>query len=538
MSTFAALSLGGCVTAPIDKAGSVIKAESSTSERILRQNKSITPSPVTSTVVDGYFLGNASFEMTQEDRLPDSFRDRYVVTDPNQVSLQELVSNFGREFGVRTVVTADAIKHIQSLENGTQEEQGQGLRQNTSFGVNNINSFSVIDPAGEGLIGSMVRFSVEFDGTGAEFLDYLTTKTNLFWKWDDNKLVLFRTDTRTFKVDYLGGTNVFNANVASTFQTLQGGAEEGSVGQNLSNNSQNTNMNYAPENVWVSLGSEIESLKSDEGRYAIAEEAGIVTVTDTPENLDLIENYIDDLNDSIGQQIAIRAEIYDIVLDDNADFGTNWKASYDRPNSILGSFATAFGDAASSTFGFALTDPTSRFNDTQLFINSLNEVADVSYRTSATVHTTNGMAAPIQMLDTTGYLASVTRDITGNTGISSTSVEQGTARSGFSLSFLPRITSKGQINMAFAGDLTQLNRLNETSVEGVTVQMPESQNKNFLQRVVVDSGQSIMVAGFERTENRKSVNSLGGESTYLLGGRKSGGNKRVMTVIVLTPYLK
>lgn len=538
LSTIAALTLGGCATAPVNKAGKDIEAEASTSERILRQSKSVTASPVTSTVVDGYFLGNASFQMTQEDKLPDSFQDRYVVTDPNQVSLQELVSNFGRQFGVRTVVTADAIKHIQSLENGSQGGQGQAVRQQAPMGVNNINSFSVIDPAGEGLVGSMVKFSVEFDGTGAEFLDYLTTKTNLFWKWDSNKLVLFRTDTRTFKVDYLGGVNAFNANVTSTFQTVQAGNEEGTVGQNLSNNSQSTNMTYAPENVWESLGSEIESLKSEEGRYAIAEEAGIVTVTDTPENLDLIENYIDDLNDSIGQQIAIRAEIYDIVLDENADFGTNWQASYNRPNSALGSFATAFGDAVSSTFGFALTNPSSRFNDTQLFINSLNEVAEVSYRTSATVHTTNGMAAPIQMLDTTGYLANVTRDITGNAGIASTSVEQGTARSGFSLSFLPRITSKGQINMAFAGDLTQLNRLNETSFEGITVQMPESQNKNFLQRVVVDSGQSIMVAGFERTESRKSVDSLAGESTYLLGGRKSGGNKRVMTVIVLTPYLK
>lgn len=541
ISTIAAFALGGCVTAPVNEANKGIKAETNTVERTLRQSKSLTASPVTSSVVDGYYLGSTSFKMTQEDKLPDSFLDRYVVTDPNQISLQELVSDFGRKFGVRTVVTADAITYIQSLEGGGQDGQGQqGLSQtrNAAMGVNNINSFSVVDPAGEGLVGSMVKFSVDFDGTGADFLDYLTSKTNLFWKWESNKLVFFRTDTRTFKVDYLGGVNAFNANVSSTFQSAQGGSEEGSVGSNTSNNNQSTNMSYTPENVWTSLGSEIESLKSEEGRYAIAEQAGIVTVTDTPENLDLVESYIKELNDSIGQQIAIRAEIYDIVLDENADFGTNWQAQYSRPDSIIGNFATAFGDAAASTFGFALQDPTSRFNDTQLFINSLNEVADVSYRTSATVHTTNGMAAPIQMLDTTGYLASVTRDVSGNSGIASTSVEQGTARSGFSLSFLPRITSKGQINMAFAGDLTQLRRLNESTFEGTTIQLPESQNKNFLQRVIVNSGQSIMVAGFERTENRKSVDSLAGESTYMFGGRKSGGTKRVMTVIVLTPYLK
>jgi len=540
ISTIATLTLAGCVTAPVTEANKGIKAETSNVERTLRQGKSLTATAVTSSVVDSYYLGSASFKMTQVDKLPDSFKDRYVVTDPNQISLQELVSDFGREFGVRTVVSADAIKYIQELESGGSEDSGQqGVSQNrnTAMGVNNINSFSIVDPAGQGLVGSMVKFSVDFDGTGADFLDYLTSKTNLFWKWESNKLVFFRTDTRTFKIDYLGGTNVFNANVSSTFQS-QGGGGEGEVGQSLSNNNQSTNMSYSPENVWTSLGAEIESLKSEEGRYAIAEEAGIITVTDTPENLDLVENYIKELNDSIGQQIAIRAEIYDIVLDANADFGTNWQGQYSGSKSVLGNFATAFGDAAASTFGFALQDPTSGFNDSKLFINSLNEVADVSYRTSATVHTTNGMAAPIQMLDTTGYLASVTREISGSSGLSSTSVEQGTARSGFSLSFLPRVTSKGQINMAFAGDLTQLRRLNESTFEGTTIQLPESQNKNFLQRVIVNSGQSIMVAGFERTENRKTVDSLAGESTYMFGGRKSGGTKRVMTVIVLTPYIK
>jgi hypothetical protein len=47
-----------------------------------------------------------------------------------------------------------------------------------------------------------------------------------------------------------------------------------------------------------------------------------------------------------------------------------------------------------------------------------------------------------------------------------------------------------------------------------------------------------MVAGFERTESTHAVDSLAGESTYLLGGRKSGGTKKVITVIVLTPYVK
>lgn len=532
ISAFITLALGGCATAPVNKAGDNIELDVEDSAQKLRQAEEFTSDRSNTEVVDGYYLGSKSFKLAAEDKLPDTFKERYTYTDPNQISLQELISNFGRKFGVKTLVTADAMEFISNLEEGGEEER---VSQQTG---NNINSFEVIDPAGRGLIGSNVKFSIEFSGTGVEFLDYITAKTNLFWKWEDNHLTFFRTDTRSFKIDYLGGINSFTANVNSSFSATSGGTEEGAVGQNANSNSHNTIMSYTPENVWDSLQGEVESLMSAEGKFAIAEEAGLITVVDTPKNLDNIETYISDLNKTISQQIAIRAEIYDIVVDENAEFGTDWSAAYGKTGKYSFDVATAFTDAAASTFGFAFTDEGSRFSGSQAFVNAMNQVADVSYRTSATVHTTNGMAAPIQMLDTTGYLSEITRDFSETGGRSSTSVEQGTAKSGFSLSFLPRVTSQGKVNLMFAGDLTQLQGFNEVNYEDVIIQMPESQNKNFLQRVIVNSGQSIMVAGFERTENRRSVDSLGGESTYLLGGKKAGGTKKVMTVIILTPYVK
>tara|TARA_B100000749_G_C18442536_1_gene472861 strand:+ start:1104 stop:2723 length:1620 start_codon:yes stop_codon:yes gene_type:complete len=530
--TIIAATISGCATLPIHEASDNIEKDSEVAGQKLRQARDFTPGKVNTTVHDGYYLSSKSFRMDAEDKLPDNFSQRYVVNDPNQLSLQEIISNFGRNFGVKTLVSADAIDYIKSLESDNQEETSS--RNNS----NNINSFEVIDPAGKGLVGSNVKFSIDFSGTGLDFLDFITAKTNLFWKWDDNKLTFFRTDTKTFKIDYLGGTNSFSANVSSSFQSQSGGQEEGSAGQSMNNNTHDTNMSYAPQNVWDSLTQELESLKSAEGKFAIAQEAGVVTVVDTPRNLRQIETYITELNKVISQQVAIRAEIYDVVIDNSAEFSTDWSAIYDKAGKYSMSMSTAFTDATNSLIGIGFSDEGSRFGGTQAFINSLNQVADVSQKTSATVHTTNGMAAPIQMLDTTGYLASVERQVSESGGNSSTSVEQGTAKSGFSLSFLPRVTSTGKINMMFAGDLTQLKGFNESTFDGTTIQMPDSQNKNFLQRVIVESGQTIMVAGFERTESAKSVDSLAGEYTYLLGGKKSGGTKKVMTVIMLTPYVK
>ena len=89
------------------------------------------------------------------------------------------------------------------------------------------------------------------------------------------------------------------------------------------------------------------------------------------------------------------------------------------------------------------------------------------------------MAAPIQSLDTTGYLKNVSRALNEYGNRETTNVEQGYAKSGFSLGFLPRVTSKGDVNMVFAGDLTQLTDLKQRQYDGTTIEFPESTISHF-----------------------------------------------------------
>jgi type IVB pilus formation R64 PilN family outer membrane protein len=250
-----------------------------------------------------------------------------------------------------------------------------------------------------------------------------------------------------------------------------------------------------------------------------------------------MEEYVKQLNEIVSQQISIKTEIFEVQLDESVDKGVDFDAVFNGSSNIAGSLATDFTNTLTPNFGFSVIDETSNWANSRAFISALNSVANVSTVTSATVYTTNGMAAPIQSLDTTGYLKNVSRELNENGNRETTNVEQGYAKSGFSLGFLPRVTSKGDVNMVFAGDLTQLTDLKQRQYDGTTIEFPESTNKSFLQRFVVKSGRSIMVAGFERTENAERVDSLGGKETWLAGGKKSGGQKRVMTIIVLTPYV-
>jgi len=531
LSTVAVGVLSGCSTTQVDRAAEQVEKDFHVAEQSLRQGRFMTKTASNVEVLDEYYVSAKPFTLTDKDMLPKLFSEKLTYSQNTPVSMQELVTDVGNKLNIKTALTADAIKYITNLEASVQDEQKQ--QKNLQSGKA-LNSFEVVDRAGQGLVGSKVKFTVSHQGNVISFLDYVAAKTNLFWKYEDATVVFYRTETKTFIVDYLGGKSSFTANVDSTFNA--GEANEG-IGGSDNTSSNSTSLEYMPDNVWSSLTSAIETFKSDEGRFSVSHEAGTVTVTDTPRIISEVDKYITQLNDVVSQQIAIKTEIFEVQIDDTTSKGIDFDAVFNGSSDISGSFATSFTNSLTPNLGIGLIDETSNWNNSKAFISALNSVANVSTVTSATVYTTNGMAAPIQSLDTTGYLKNVSREVNENGNRETTNVEQGYAKSGFSLGFLPRVTSRGDVNMVFAGDLTQLTDLKERQFDGTTIEFPESTNKSFLQRFVVRSGKTIMVAGFERTENSERVDSLAGKDTWMAGGKKSGGKKRVMTIIMLTPYV-
>jgi type IVB pilus formation R64 PilN family outer membrane protein len=520
--------IAGCTTIPVDNAAKQVKNDSHIASQKLRQSTVMTAQPVTSEVIDDYFISSKPFELTNQDLLPDNFNEIVTYSKPNPVSLQEVITSLGSELKVKTLFTSDAIDYLSELSDKVQEDSTK------SSAADNINTFEIVDRSGEGLVGSKIKFTLSYQGSAREFLDYVSAKTNLFWKWENETLTFFRTETETFIVDYLGGQSSFSANVNSSLED-QGSSDSGGGTKNSS--SHDTSISYEPESVWTSVQNAVISLLSDTGKVAVSHESGTVTVTDTPRNIEKVASYLSQLNDIIGQQIAIKTEIYEIQLDERANKGIDLNAIYSGSKDFSLNLASSFADKLAPNLQMGVLDPTSNFTGSQGFIDALNSVANVSFVTTSIVNTTNGMPAPLQMLDTTGYLKNVSRERDEDGNRETTNIDQGYAKSGFSLSFLPRVTSDGDVNVMFAGDLTQLTNMKERKFDGTTIEFPENSNKSFLQRFIVKSGQSILVAGFERMENSERVESLGNKDTWMAGGKKSGGQKRVMTLIMLTPYL-
>lgn len=92
--------------------------------------------------------------------------------------------------------------------------------------------------------------------------------------------------------------------------------------------------------------------------------------------------------------------------------------------------------------------------------------------------------------------------------------------------------------MDFAIDSTRINSISEFGDDkNGKIQTPNRSANKYNQNVDVKPGEPLMIAGFDRTENQASINSPFGRYTWALGGNQLGGKRKIMTMIVLTPYI-
>ena len=520
-----------CSTMTVNDAEEQIEKTDKSTEIKLRQGSAIVGNPSSVTMVKSSYIAGKSFKKSDRDFLPDFFKASKAFNQPQPVSFNEIISNIGEEINARVELTPDAINHLMKLSSSS----GAGQSSSGADVEKNVNE--ILDYSGRGLIGSDVKYSLYHVGTVESLLDVITARANLFWKWDRNKVSIFRMETKNYTFDGEATTSTFSAKIESSQQS----SEESGGG---SASSHGTTFNTDTGSAFDDLSNAINSMKSDDGRFNISKQTGTVTLTDTPAVQAKVEAYLEDINAIVNKRILIKAEVYEVVSDEQGKFGIDWDMVYDGSSRYGVDLASNFteGDIKNLTLG--LLPGNGVFSGTQAFVHALNEENDTSLVTTSTNYTTNGQPVPVQIINEKHYIKSVTTESdTSGSDDSSTryEIEPGTILSGFTMTVNPRVDSEGDIAMQFAVDMSQLNALVERQFgeddSQFMIQLPDKTSKNFIQRVSVRSGSTVMISGFERTLNESSTSSIGAKETWMAGGSREGGKTRVMTVILVTPYL-
>jgi type IVB pilus formation R64 PilN family outer membrane protein len=296
------------------------------------------------------------------------------------------------------------------------------------------------------------------------------------------------------------------------------------------------------DSAFKAIQNGVNSMLSSGGSITVGESTGNLTVTDTPQVLNRVGEYIKTQNAIASKQVAIKTEIYEISSDENGDFEPDLAALYNFGDVKLG--------FSGSTLSFSQGDNDAATNhkfsdDSKASLKLLRTNKNVTQVTSSTIYAMNGEPTPFQQLDEVGYLAEVQIETaassgTGGSGTNSNvaTLKPGKTSQGFSMTLIPRINSEGRVQMKFAVDSSRLNSIDSYGLTGgAQIQVPNRSTNKYNQLVTVKSGQPLMIAGLEQTANNATITSPFGRKSWLLGGSQTGGKKKVMTMIVLTPYI-
>lgn len=473
-----------------------------------------------------------------------------ITTNRSFSSLQDVSSRVTMLTGVPVNISPEANSPISSSTGLTGLNAGiPSAATNTPIvpAIGGINSGNVA--SGLNSLGQPDN-TIVYDGQLVGFLDIAASRYGVYWEWDNNSVRFFRTTTRTFRIAALPGDTTLSAkigNQTSGASSSSGTGSSGSSGSGGGTSSQETGVSFSALSVWKGIEDSIKTMLSSNGKVIVTAATGTVTVSDTPQVVAQVEKYIQDQNLSLGRQVVINVRVLSVDLTNSDSYGINWNAVYSTISgnyglSFLSSFApetgsTQLGLKILGTAGSATSNGIDGFAGSNAMINALSKQGRVNQLTSASVTTLNNQPAPTQVGRQVSYLQSSTTTL-GSVGVQpTTTLQPGTITTGFSMNIVPHILDNNKLLLQYAIDLSSLLKLDTISSNGSTIQIPDIATRNFLQRVRINSGDTLVVTGFEQNTDTGNTQGLGDPYNVALGGGLLGSKARSVLVVLIQPVV-
>ena len=448
------------------------------------------------------------------------------------------------------------VEHKNSLPKQYETDTGITILLNEPVTLqvlaNNINSITQIpikidsQVAAEKLKRTM---NIAYTGKLSGLLSQVATDLDLLWYYDKTSIVFYETETRTFTL-YALGTDV---SYQSSVQTDNG------------------NQVYLETTLkeWDEVESTISSIvgKSDNANFTVSRSLGTITVTAPPSVLARVGDYIARQNKRLSQLVTIDVKVLQVSISNDSAFGLNLAAAINsasglnivaNPKNNLGNPETSsMNIAVLSNTVSALTGATHMENGSSVagaytqdqinngslsaiagstaLIEALAKQGKVSLVTNVGVTTRNNRVAPVNNTKSTGYIKRF--ESRNFTTVESSTVDQDNLETGFSMQLLPNILENGKILLLFRMSVRELLKMSSQTIGEVTLQLPEVEERSFMQEVIMESGQMLVVSGFEKQTNNDTRYGLGDPDFMLLSGSRETGAKRDVLVVILTPQV-
>ena len=476
------LTLSGCNPEVRDSVSYQVRDDFQEATEAMQRARSPMKTESTDTVQvsEDIWLGDSSITMPNKDPLPKKFETPYGITlateDP--LPLKEIASKIHYLTGIPVRV----------------------------------------DDLGGEIAGEM---SLSYTGPLSGLLKQIATQMNFLWYYYENEIVFYRQETKTFTVYSLPTTMTFSANVGSDNRVSIEQKEE--------------------LDEWAELEDSIKDMVFD-GKVTASPSTGTITVTSAPSTLKRVGKYIREQNRRLAKQVAIDVRVLQVALTDEDNYGLNLDLVFNN-NEMKTSLSPISVENVAGGLNMAILSSKATglgyFNSSNIVIDALSKQGKASLLTSGVVTTRNNRVAPIDNTQTISYIDEITS--TSNDSSTSEGVTPEEEDVGFSMQLLPRILDNGRLMLMFTmsiKDIVDWQTLTTGSGSNAKeFQRPIIENKKFIQEIVMESGQTLILTGFERVKNSDSQEGLGSPNFKLLGGSRQTDSNRNVLVVIITPRI-
>ena len=495
----------------IDRVGASEKRSAALTRDVGKIDGTASKAPPTVQHDPGIWIGR-SLARTSQIPLPPIF-NQPATFERSVGSLAEFAERITLRSGVPTKITSDA-------SNAGQPEKAAANPKAPQLGMQ--------------VAPEKTSIRIDFSGgTLKALLDTVAARFGVSWKYANGNIQFFHTDTRTFQIAAVPGDAALAASVSSGASSGGGGGGGGGASVNA-NNSQNTAVK-STLSVFSSIEKAIGIMLSAEGKVVASPATGSITVSDTPDNLERIALFIDKENGALSRQVMVNVTVLAVTLTRGDNYGIQWDAVYKTLTNKYGLSNTLAKVPNTNAFSASILDTaTSKMAGSAMMIEALSEQGRVRRETSASVVTLNNQPVPVQVAKQTSYLASSQTTQVPNVG-STTTLTPGTITTGFNMSILPNVLNNGTVLLQFSTDISSLRALRTVSSGTSSIETPETETRNFLQRVAMKSNETLIISGFEQTDDNLNQQGVGTPANLLLGGSLGATTNKEVIVIMITP---
>ncbi len=271
-------------------------------------------------------------------------------------------------------------------------------------------------------------------------------------------------------------------------------------------------------------------------QLVVNELAGIIQITDFPENLDKIALFLTDVEEGSKRQVLIQAHIMEVSLKDSFSMGIDWKVVIDKASNF--SIAQTLIPRTTSTTGSNVFKISGAGSDFSAMLDAMKEQGNVNMLSSPKITALNNQKAVIKL--TTKEVSWVSTKTTSATlaGADTYTTTPQIDEVGIFLDVTPQIGQDGSIVMQIHPSVSEKKSMSESPDKTST--KPVIDVREIDTMVDAKAGETIVIAGLisdKLLESKTGIPILG-DIPYLgaLFSYSSQSRTKTELVIMMTPY--